>query len=381
MALVTCPDCRREVSDAAPACPGCGRPAGRPDLGPSPREGASESVQEAVSVGPAPRPRAVAAMIGAGTVALVLVVAAWYIRAESAARDQRAFLASNCPDLVQHEGSVDMPTLLNSCSLQVQQRKDEAVRNSQKAAREAQVGDARRLIAEKWATYDGLASKTKEGLLATVASAMSDANSLPKDSRSAVQREVRVASRERMAPLISPGVSASGEDMTTLLPAVEPGKCGLWASQWTRDLETLRAMISLGFRNISCPPLPSSSKQSERTWNLVEAESALDPDRVCFLYDDDDRESPVFIWRTLEKLRVGEMVGHETSTEAAMRMLALVDDGAQTVQPGARFVVQERGDGWFKISAASNSAPKLVFVNKWDDVGGYVPVNKCHSTR
>lgn len=26
MALLTCPDCRREVSDLAPACPGCGRP-------------------------------------------------------------------------------------------------------------------------------------------------------------------------------------------------------------------------------------------------------------------------------------------------------------------------------------------------------------------
>lgn len=26
MALVSCPDCRREMSDQAPACPGCGRP-------------------------------------------------------------------------------------------------------------------------------------------------------------------------------------------------------------------------------------------------------------------------------------------------------------------------------------------------------------------
>jgi hypothetical protein len=26
MALVTCPDCKTEVSDAAPACPKCGRP-------------------------------------------------------------------------------------------------------------------------------------------------------------------------------------------------------------------------------------------------------------------------------------------------------------------------------------------------------------------
>lgn len=26
MPLITCPDCRRPISDAAPVCPGCGRP-------------------------------------------------------------------------------------------------------------------------------------------------------------------------------------------------------------------------------------------------------------------------------------------------------------------------------------------------------------------
>lgn len=29
MALVTCSDCGKQISDAAPACPGCGRPAVR----------------------------------------------------------------------------------------------------------------------------------------------------------------------------------------------------------------------------------------------------------------------------------------------------------------------------------------------------------------
>ncbi|SUD77846.1 Uncharacterised protein [Pseudomonas putida] len=28
MPLITCPDCQREISDSAPACPGCGRPHG-----------------------------------------------------------------------------------------------------------------------------------------------------------------------------------------------------------------------------------------------------------------------------------------------------------------------------------------------------------------
>jgi hypothetical protein len=30
MALLRCPDCGRDVSDQAPACPGCGRPGYRP---------------------------------------------------------------------------------------------------------------------------------------------------------------------------------------------------------------------------------------------------------------------------------------------------------------------------------------------------------------
>lgn len=34
MALIPCPECRREVSDKAPACPGCGHPIAAP---PAPR--------------------------------------------------------------------------------------------------------------------------------------------------------------------------------------------------------------------------------------------------------------------------------------------------------------------------------------------------------
>lgn len=26
MGMITCPDCKRDISDAAPSCPGCGRP-------------------------------------------------------------------------------------------------------------------------------------------------------------------------------------------------------------------------------------------------------------------------------------------------------------------------------------------------------------------
>lgn len=36
MPLVPCPDCQRSISDAAPACPHCGRPANAPATGPAP---------------------------------------------------------------------------------------------------------------------------------------------------------------------------------------------------------------------------------------------------------------------------------------------------------------------------------------------------------
>lgn len=35
MALITCPDCQRQVSDRAPACPQCGSPLHTPPLGAS----------------------------------------------------------------------------------------------------------------------------------------------------------------------------------------------------------------------------------------------------------------------------------------------------------------------------------------------------------
>jgi len=46
MPLVTCPDCQREVSSSAAACPGCGRPMDRADTAACPHCG-SHSVGKA----------------------------------------------------------------------------------------------------------------------------------------------------------------------------------------------------------------------------------------------------------------------------------------------------------------------------------------------
>src|SRR6266704_3838043 len=45
MALITCPDCGKQISDKAPACPKCGRPAALPLEEPSLDENAVKLVQ------------------------------------------------------------------------------------------------------------------------------------------------------------------------------------------------------------------------------------------------------------------------------------------------------------------------------------------------
>jgi hypothetical protein len=47
MALIPCPECRREVSDKAPACPGCGYPIAARDGG----AGSSATVGEIARTG------------------------------------------------------------------------------------------------------------------------------------------------------------------------------------------------------------------------------------------------------------------------------------------------------------------------------------------
>lgn len=49
MALIKCPDCARDISDEAPACPGCGRPIVKPRVGP--KRGSSPLERLAIAAG------------------------------------------------------------------------------------------------------------------------------------------------------------------------------------------------------------------------------------------------------------------------------------------------------------------------------------------
>ncbi len=48
MALVQCPDCKAEISDAAPACPKCGRPMGAPAPVVAPAPGQPKTVKATI---------------------------------------------------------------------------------------------------------------------------------------------------------------------------------------------------------------------------------------------------------------------------------------------------------------------------------------------
>ncbi|WP_291779172.1 hypothetical protein [Luteibacter sp.] len=75
MALINCPDCNSEVSDAAPACPKCGRPIAPP-------------VPDTRSVRPSASPKK-SSNVSAATVIVAFGFLAWFIYGK-ATEDQRA---------------------------------------------------------------------------------------------------------------------------------------------------------------------------------------------------------------------------------------------------------------------------------------------------
>jgi hypothetical protein len=232
-------------------------------------------------------------------------------------------------------------------------------------------------IAQDWASYDALPKKAKGDLVSTYQTALARAKTILGDDGQAEQATVGASARERMAPLIQPETATTGDGKTTLVPSANAAKCRLWGAMWTGDSGTVTSLLSLGFERVWCAPTAQSEGQA---WKLQEAAYALDPDRACFLYGE-NHEEPVFVWQTPELFRKALQVEVQTSDQAAMQMLALVSEGAQTVQPGARFVILDRGQGFVTIVANGSPKPQLVFANKWPSIGGYVKPTECHPKR
>src|SRR5579859_7521420 len=87
MALTTCPDCGREVSTAAPACPHCGRPNGPVVAAPQPQAQAT-AAEETLWHGSPSWLLLIGKFIWLVVVAIALPVALHYANAQFALDDQ-----------------------------------------------------------------------------------------------------------------------------------------------------------------------------------------------------------------------------------------------------------------------------------------------------
>jgi hypothetical protein len=227
-------------------------------------------------------------------------------------------------------------------------------------APEVQAASVGQENARSWAEYDALATKSKPALKATSDTVLARAAILPKPYLDTAVREISRQYRLRMAALITPGeATATGPDADVLVPSANAAKCRLWGSMWANEDETLAAIESLGFARIAC---------EGKSWDVKELRS------TCYLYSDelidDEPRSTVFVWKTLDYFRAAQRTAHDEGDQAAMRYLGLVSNGASMMVANLKFFVEERGDGWLRVS---NRLP--------DAVSGYVEPDDCHAKR
>jgi hypothetical protein len=80
----------------------------------------------------------------------------------------------------------------------------------------------RKAVADEWAHYDALPTKTKASLTEAIESAGRKAKELPdQEAQAAEQSEIAAAGRDRMAPLIQSETRAAGDHRTTLIPSAD----------------------------------------------------------------------------------------------------------------------------------------------------------------
>jgi hypothetical protein len=221
------------------------------------------------------------------------------------------------------------------------------------AVRERNVESRRTAIAAAWAAFDALPKKTKKDLFATLEKVTSQVEMLsPADGATARAQSASLA-RERMAPLIIPETRATGDANDTLVPSPDAAKCRVWASMWTRDLDTLDSLITLGFQSVVC---------GDKTTNLREAAN------VCYLRwkqgPDHAADDAIFVWKTLEVFERARVVGQRTDDRATLEYLGLVSRGADTMMPGGRYVIEDRGPGWVRISGRDAQAGRRGYVDE-----------------
>jgi hypothetical protein len=244
-----------------------------------------------------------------------------------------------------------------------QEREAAAARASAAAAaasaavvRDQTIRSAETKIAAAWAAYDALPKRTKKDLFAVVDTVTSSIEALPPGDATRIREQSASMARERMAPLIAPETKATGDGHATLVPSADAIKCKLWGSMWAKDSDTVDSLVTLGFQNVAC---------GEKRWDLKELAN------VCYLRWTKDNEhtpdDPILVWKTLELFVKARAVGSRTDDRAVMEYLALVSRGADTMDPGGHFVIEDKGPGWVRIAGR----------DKQEGLRGYVHEDAC----
>lgn len=210
-----------------------------------------------------------------------------------------------------------------------------------------------------WVAFDGLPKpqRTKDRFHAAITDQQALLDHVPESSaRGLVAAHMLKMSRQRIAAWSSVGASFAGADATDLVPSANKAACLMWGSMWVNDVETLSAIMTMGFEQIVCPT---------KTWVLKDEAS------VCYLWSldpDDQSKSPAIVWSTLDLYQKSLVVGKRTDDNGPLAYMALMSTGggAATMMPGVKGTILDSGPGWFHIAG--------------DNFSGYVPAELCHHT-
>jgi hypothetical protein len=209
-----------------------------------------------------------------------------------------------------------------------------------------------------WAAFDALPARqrTKAELQARLSKQEGIVRRAPAAASPLVANHSLMQARRHFSVWSTVGTSAGGENATDLIPASDKAQCLVSGSMWIGDVDTLTAIMKLGFLRVVCPG---------KTW-LVKEEA-----NVCYLWsvDPDDRRAKgvVTIWTTLELLSRAQVVGRRTDDEGPLALIALMSGGRSTTMVGGvKGTIVEVGEGWFKVEGTN--------------FGGYVLAEHCHHT-
>lgn len=212
-------------------------------------------------------------------------------------------------------------------------------------------------VDSSWAGFDALPAKqrTKAALQSKI-SALSDyIERLPEPIRPMVASHVMKGARHHISVWSSVGTSAAGVDETDLVPSANTATCLMWGSTWVNDIDTLSALMSMGFQRIGCPT---------KVWILK------DEANVCYLWSVDEEDphakGAATVWTSLELLQRAQVVGRRTDDEGPIALMALMDQGSVTKIGGPKATITETGPGWFRVVG--------------DNFAGFVPAELCHHT-